>query len=512
MNFKKILLLTAFFAAGTPVFAQYATDALRFSQFQQGASARFKAMGSAQTAVGGDIGSLGSNPAGLGLFTKTEFNFSADFSNSQVESQYIGQNTSAQKDRLGIDQIGGVFYNPTARTKGSDLKTGWLSFNYGVSYNKTNNFNTTIDYSGTNPGSSIADYFSDLATFYLSSGDPASNNNALPANTLERMAYNNFLIEYDPSGYFPTTSLNSSQRNLVYRTGSQSEVNFGAGANYSNKLYLGASIALASVNYNADRQFTEAGNNRTYIGQQADFIGGTYDITYNNNQNTSGTGVNGKLGMIYRATEDVRVGVSFITPTWFQISDTFSESLDTRFTRANGGAIAPYTNNPQIYDTDYTLRTPFKVNGGLSAIVNKQALLSADIEYVDYSSVNFKSNDQIADQNTNNDIRDRYKAAVNLRVGGEYKINNMMLRAGYNRAGNPFKNLEVTTDILSAGIGFRSDIIYVDLAYQNATLNTTNSPYVISPQYPDFQVTGTGETATLKNTSNNVFLTVGARF
>lgn len=512
MNFKQILLLTALFAAGSPVFAQYATDAFRFSQFQPGASARFKAMGSAQTAVGGDIGSLSSNPAGLGLFTKSEFNFSADFSNWQVKSQYIGQTTEAKKDRLGIDQIGGVFYNPTARSKGEDLKTGWLSFNYGVSYNKTNNFNTTIDYSGTNPGSSIADYFSDLASVYLGAGNPASNNNALPANSLEKMAYRNFLIEYDPSGYFPTTSLNNSQRNLVYRTGSQSEVNFGAGANYSNQFYVGASIALASLNYNDDRQFTESGNNRTFIGQQPEFIGGTYNITYNNNQITTGSGVNGKIGVIYRATNAVRVGLSFISPTWLQVSDSFSEALNTRYTRANGGTIPPYTNNPQIYDTDYTLRTPFRVNGGLSAIISQQGLVSADIEYVDYSSVNFKSNDRAADQNTNDDIRDRYKAAVTLRLGGEYKINNMMLRGGYNRSGSPFRNMDVATDVLSAGIGFRSEILYVDLAYQNATVSTTNTPYVISPQYPDFQFTGPGESATLRNTSNNVFLTVGARF
>src|SRR5688572_26597007 len=113
MNFKNLLVLTAIIAAGSPAYAQYASDALLFSQSQQGASSRFKAMGSAQTAVGGDIGSLSSNPAGLGLFTKSEFNFSADFSNRQIEAQYLGQNGTAQKDRLGIDQVGAVIYNPT---------------------------------------------------------------------------------------------------------------------------------------------------------------------------------------------------------------------------------------------------------------------------------------------------------------------------------------------------------------------------------------------------------------
>lgn len=512
MNLKKILLLTAFAAAGSPVFAQYATDAIRFSQTQQGASARFKAMGGAQTAVGGDIGSLASNPAGLGLFTKSEFNVSTGFSNWQVESRYIGQNSEAKKDQMIIDQIGGVIYNPTLRSKGDDLKTGWLSFNYGVSFNKTNNFNNTIDYAGSNPNSSIADYFSDLASAYLSDGDPATNTNALPANSLESMAYKNYLIEYDQDGYFPTTSLGSNQRNLVYRTGSQSEVNFGAGANYSNKFYVGASVAIASVNYNVDRQFTESGDNRLYPGQPVDFVGGTYELDYNNNQVTTGTGVNGKIGMIYRATDAVRVGLNFTTPTWYQISDTFSEYLDTRYNRANGSPISPYTNNPQIYDTEYTLRTPYRVNGGLSAIINQQGLISADIEYVDYSSVNFKTNDRIAEVNTNEDIRDNYQAAVNLRVGGEYKINNMMLRAGYNRIGSPLKEIEVSSDILSAGIGFRSNMLYLDLTYQNATTNTTSTPYLISNSYPDFGTTGAGETATLKNTNNNVFLTIGARF
>ncbi|NEU07962.1 hypothetical protein GZH53_06520 [Flavihumibacter sp. R14] len=512
MNFKKLFLLTALIAAGGQTFAQYASDALLFSQFQQGASSRFKAMGSAQTAVGGDIGSLSSNPAGLGLFTKSEFNVSADFSNRQVDAQYLGINLTAEKGHLGLDQIGGVIYNSISRPKGSDPKTGLLSFNYGASYNKTNNFNSTIEYTGTNPRSSMADYFSDLASFYLSGGDPATNNNALPINSLERMAYDNFLIEYDPGGYFPSTSLNNDQRNLVYRTGSQSEVNFGAGANYSNKFYFGASLSLASLNFNSDRQYTEGGSNRTFPGQQPEFIGGTYNLGYNSNQITSGTGFNAKVGMIYRATKDVRVGFNIISPTWFQISDSFSESLDTRYTRADGNSIPPYTNSPQTYDTDYNLRSPFKVNGGLSAIINKQGLLSADIEYVDYSTIHFDSGDPITDQNTNEDIRDLYKAAVNFRVGGEYKFNSMMLRAGYNHIGTAFKNLDVTADILSAGIGYRTNQFYIDLTYQNASNNNTSTPYVISSDYADYEITGAGEVATLKNTSNNVFLTIGTRF
>ena len=501
MNFIKILSLTALFAAGSPAFAQYANDALRFSQFQQGASARFRAMGGAQTAVGGDIGSLSSNPAGLGLFTRSEFNLSADFSNRQVESQYLGRFTGAQKDRLGIDQIGAVFYNPISRAKGSDLKSGWLSFNYGGSFNKTNNFNTTIEYSGVNPTSSIADFFAGEAKRFTVEG-----------SALAGMAFDSFLIEDGPSGYFATTSVNNNQQNLVYRTGSQSEVNFGGGANYSNKLYLGASIAFSSLNYNADGNFIEAGNNRRFPGQNADFVGGKYDLSYRTNQITKGSGFNAKVGMIYRATESVRIGLSFISPTWMQVDDNFSEVLDTRYTRANGSAIEPYLNSPEFFDLSYTLRTPYKLNGGLSAIINKQGLLTADVEYVDYSSINFKSDERDTDQITKGEIRDNYKSALNLRVGAEYKIENVMIRGGYNRTGSPYQDLDFTTDILSAGIGLRSNLIYVDLTYQNAIFNSNNTPYTISSSYSNFRFTGAGETAKLKNTNSNVFLTIGTRF
>ena len=70
MNLKAIgttCLLTASFFA---VQAQIIDDVLRFSQSDRGATARFKAMGNAQTALGGDLSSLSGNPAGLGFFNQ----------------------------------------------------------------------------------------------------------------------------------------------------------------------------------------------------------------------------------------------------------------------------------------------------------------------------------------------------------------------------------------------------------------------------------------------------------
>lgn len=513
MNFKKLLTFCAFIATGYSGYAQFAEDALRFSEFGQGSTSRFKGLGNAQTALGGDISSLSGNPAGLGMFTKSDFSFTIDYTNSDVNSNYINQGFNAEKNKLGFNQIGGVFYTKAARTKGSDLQTGWLSFNFGIGYNKTNDFNTTIEYSGNNPNSSYADYLADLANDYLSNGSPSSNQNALPSGTLARMGYDALLIEYNSQGYFPATELNSNQHNISYRTGSQSEVNFAFGANYSNKLYLGASIGLSSLSYKVDREFIETGKNLDFQGQLPELIGGTYKSTYQNFQITDGSGVNAKLGLIYKASDDVRFGLNFISPTWYTIKDDFSEVLNADYKRANGSAIPSYgVNSEELYQSEYSLRTPFKLNGGAAIVINNQGLITGDVEYIDYSSIHFSSNNNADEKSNNNDIRHLYRDAVNFRIGGEYKIASIMLRAGYNTTGSPYKNLDFTSETFSGGLGYRKNRMYIDVTYQNYSQKSESTPYVISDSYPDFSATGIGETASLKNTRNNVFLTIGTRF
>ena len=517
MNFKKLVIFCALCASGSSVFAQYAADALRFSEFNQGTTSRFKGLGSAQTALGGDLSSISGNPAGLGMFTRNDVSFTTNFSSSKITSSYLNNSIESQKNKLGFDQIGIVFHTSPPRTKGADLETGWVGMNFGVGYNKTSNLNGTIDYSGLNPQSSYADFLAGNATGF-NDGDPAAagNGSALKYSdgspSLARMAYDAYLIEYDPKGYFPTTELNSIQHNTAYRTGSQSEVNFAFGANYSNKLYIGASLALSSLSYNVDRTFTERGTNSDYPTQEPELIGGTYVSTYQSYQVTDGSGVSGKLGVIFKPQDAIRIGVNFIAPTLYTIKDDFSESLNADYKRPNGSSFYKSTNSEELYQTDYRLRTPYKLNGGVAVIVNKFGLLSGDVEYVDYSSIRYFNNDK-ADQNQNNaKIRDSYQGNMNLRAGAEIKLASLMLRGGINHTGSPYKYLDFTTTTLSAGFGYRIDKMYFDFTFQNFTQNSESSPYEISEDYRYIRDTGTGPSASLKNQRNSVFLTIGSRF
>src|SRR5690606_27925002 len=114
--------------------------------------------------------------------------------------------------------------------------TGWLNFNIGIGYARTNDFNSTIDFMGDNNNSSYTDFLADAAN------DPV----------FEEWGTDSYLLDYNDTDnyYFPSTSeLPNTQGNLDARTGSQHQTNIAFGANYSNKFYIGASIGVAGFNY-----------------------------------------------------------------------------------------------------------------------------------------------------------------------------------------------------------------------------------------------------------------------
>ncbi|MHB1177781.1 MAG: OmpP1/FadL family transporter [Daejeonella sp.] len=495
MNFRILLSMVAIVAATGELHAQYSGDALRFSQSQYGSTARFKAIG-AQTGVGGDLSSVGGNPAGIGLFTRSEFSLTPEFNSYSADAQYLGVRTLGKKDQISLAHAAAVWNSTVTKPRGAKLDEGWISFNFGLGYNRTNAYGNNINYSGTNAKNSVADYYSELATDNY--GAPGT----LPSGKLEKMAYDNYLIGYDSAGYyFPETEVNNIQNQSIIKTGSQSEINFTFGGNYGNKLYVGASVGLAGINYNSTGQYTEDGYNVT---EASDYV-----LSYRQSQITRGSGINTKIGAIFRPSPNVRLGATVQTPTWYTIDDSFGESLETRYAKSVGGA-TQYLNNEDTYNFTYRLRTPMKLSGGISYFFNNQGFISADVDYVDYSTINFATansadNDVIA--NNNRDILNNYKSTVNYRIGAEYKVQNIMLRAGYGLQGNPYKNqarIDLNTNTYSGGLGYRINNYYFDLSYQNVSNNSDQKPYTLK--------NGTGPVATLKNTRNNVFFTVGSRF
>lgn len=515
---KKILtiLVVAIVATTSNIYAQYASDALRFSQTNYGSSARFKGLGNAQIGVGGDMSAMGGNPAGLGLFTKSEFSLTPEFNQTGANALYLGQNSNTSKNQLNLNQVGIVFYSPVYKQKGQDTRKGLVSTVFGLGYNRNNDFSFEGNYGAPNNSTSVADYFAQIA-------GTTTPNKLKDIDGLEGWAYNNYLISYDPSkgSYYPETFADANQSNLQrvneVRTGSTSEFNFSAAANISNQIYIGATINLVDIRYNRDASYEESGKVREFDGG-GNLTGNNinYKLFFNQNQQTKGSGVNGRVGIIFRPVNNFRLGLTLQTPTWFVIDDATTETLDNRST-ARG------TTNSRTYDFTYNMRTPLKGSLGASYVIAGQALITADVDFVDYSSIRFSTNegfngagDLATINNDNSEVRKSYKSAINYRVGAEYKINTISLRAGYGVNGSPYKADAATilnkkddsslldTKMYSGGIGYRVNNYYLDLAYQRVEVTNNFSPYSLS--------NGSSPSADIKSTKNNVFLTFGLRF
>lgn len=494
---KRLLgLLVATVALTGTTYAQYAGDAMRFSETNYASSARFKGMGGAQIGVGGDISSLGGNPAGLGLFTRSEFSFSPEFSNLSTKSSYFGQGLTTDKTIPTLGQVGAVFYLPTYNYGPNPTNKGVLSFVAGVGYNRTADYNLDFNYGGTNSQNSFADYFAELGGSSLPS--------SLSANSLEKWAYNNYLISYDPSGYyFPETFVNNEQNSSDVHKGNQSELNVSGAINISNKFYIGASLNFVNMRYTRNSNFNEKGLAREY-DNNGDLTGVNipYNFTFSQVQESRGEGVNGRIGVIFRPVPEFRIGANLQTPTYMEISDSYTESLDNR---ATSGGLA----NEETYDYTYRLKTPLKASLGASYVIANSAIISADVDFIDYASAKLSdpySNDVQLVNSNNNEIKSRYQEAINFRLGAEIKLdNNFALRGGYAVNGSPYKGLDdLTTQIYTGGIGYRMNDYSIDLAYQRMERDSNFSPYTLA--------NSSSPTAQLNNTKNNIMLSIGVRF
>ena len=90
MNRIACLLVSASLLSSGVVFAQGELDAYRYSQTELNGTARYLGMGGAFGALGGDISSMSSNPAGLGIYRSSEIVTTLSLSSIKAKSDWGG--------------------------------------------------------------------------------------------------------------------------------------------------------------------------------------------------------------------------------------------------------------------------------------------------------------------------------------------------------------------------------------------------------------------------------------
>ena len=504
------MLVVAIVATTSTTYAQYAGDAIRFGNTNYGSSARFKGMAGAQIGVGGDMSSLGGNPAGLGLFTRSEFSLTPEFNNATSKADYLDQTTNDSQNKMNLNHVGVVWYSPSLRAKGENTQKGLISTVFGIGYNRNNDFTQRYSYGGTNDATSMRDYFAELANTYK------SPQGLLKAGTLEDMAFNGYLINFGSPGSTNNFTADPFTSNNQLKTettaGSTSELNFSGAFNISNQFYIGASVGIVNIRSITDAVYSETGvinpyNNDINEGPIGYTGNENYKLAFSQSQETKGSGVNGRLGVIFRPIPEFRFGATLQTPTWLYIDDSYAEVLNNTLSGKT-----PFSTNNRFNTNDfsYRLKTPMKGSLGASYVFAGTAILSADVDFVDYASTRFlaQNGNRIEDiKNNNNDIKTLYTSTMNYRIGGEYKLNQLSLRVGYGINGSPLKNDDdkiYQRKYYTGGIGYRINEYFFDLAYQRSESENRMSSYVLA--------NGGEPQAIVKNANNNVFLTFGLKF
>ncbi|WP_161889769.1 OmpP1/FadL family transporter [Pontibacter russatus] len=520
---KKIVLASLAFALGWSgtAFAQTEVDALRYSQLGVAGSARTQGLGGAQTALGADVSNLAGNPAGIGMFRRSEFSITPALQYSISEATANQATQSDERNLLTIPQAGLILSN----RKGDEDASDWRGLNFGIGFTRLNNFNQRISYQNTSaPPNTIVDYFAERANLRaLNAGETLqeSLDDEYDAgfNTIEGLAYGNYLIDVleDDLGQYaePLYSLGDiAQSEEIERRGSQNQIDIGVGTSYRDRIYIGASVGIITTNFTQESIFRESGHYIASFNEDGSpDVEGNYSLELYDNFTTRGAGVNLKVGVIARPIDALRLGASIQTPTAFTLTDTYQRSLSSTTLNPDTGVPESFEAFEDPGDFTYQLTTPFRATGGVAVFLGKYGFLTGDVEYVNYASSRFKEDDEFGTGTTgfftdlNGNISNTYQSAMNYRIGAEGRYESFRVRAGYAHSGDPYQSaaLDGAVNSVTAGVGVRLQNWYADLAFVSSKSESRFSPYRFSSE-------GGEPVVDLNNTQNSVLLTVGYNF
>lgn len=430
------------------VFSQNEHDAFRYSIAAPGGTARFTSMAGAFGALGGDFSSIGVNPGGLGVFRVSEFTITPVLDVSNIDAKYLGVLNFSSRNNFSLNNIGVVLAFPIG---GPVDLPGWKFVNLAFGINRHIDFNRHWDVEGFNPHNSFMGSLLDQAIWEGSLDNLSDFSTGLAWDThlLDRMD-GQFFVDMEDSVF-------QSRSNLT--EGFLREFVFSVGANYNNRLFLGAALGLATVRFEENFTFNES----DIRGLNPFFT----SLEYTYRLRTTGTGLNLKVGAIFRATEVIRLGVALHTPTIFNLDDEYQATMQSQLTLADYNDFAESPLGRFVYQ----LNTPMRAIGSLGLVFGRNGLISMDYEILDFSTMKLQSDDYGFGVE-NQTIEESFTLQHILRIGGELRFNPIVIRAGYAHHSQPFVSMvnDGSRDVFTAGIGFIQSNFFLDLGFSRTIL------------------------------------------
>lgn len=526
---KKIYILAAAaaLASGFGANAQTVQDALNFGQLNYMGSAYSMGIGNAVTALGGDLGTIGINPAGAAVACYSQFTITPGLTLAADAAAYapdaysdFGDFNRASKARFAMPNVGISF-----RYDDDDPYDKCEGITFAFVCNTVNSYTNHYTGSGVQRDMGVkhkaSSKFAEMAYWATNDGlkpeDMASgsvwSNPDYSSYWDVVMGYNAGLI-HEIAGapgtfagctevvsgtdhFFPSGS-SLHQVSDVLQRGHKTEMLLNMSFDFDHKWYFGFNLAIPFGTYrNVETLYETADPIDNFPVRFTSEGAGAIDTyfkraSYRYSYTSEFSGIYAKVGFIGQPFAGLRVGASIQTPTALTVNEYWWHSGKAEY--ANGDVIGASSENG---DFSYDLRTPWLLNAGVAYTFGKRAVVSVDYEMQDFHSMQFSDIDSY-NSGVFNFVNDQIDflcgVSHNLRAGAEFKFTPAWcIRAGYNLSTCPEKYFvdefteqtvyykDLTTSY-SGGFGFRSKGSF----FADVAVKMTNYPDNIFSPYMDY--------------------------
>ena len=548
--------------------AQSVPSAYSISQQDLRGTARFMSMAGAFGALGGDLSTLGQNPGGIGIYRSNEIGFTVGLDMIGSKATSGGFSNTENMTRFNLNNIGGVF---TMKLPGSVMP----NLNFGFTYNKGASFNRR--YKGLIPNlqTSMSNYIAGISNAYdLNEADVSYGDNYDPYNPPVGTRTVPWLAVLGYYGFLTTPEVRSDESTDWYgqfgdgtsgvgafdveERGSVDEYNIALGGNINNVVFWGMDFDITSLDYRISSVWSESLDNAYVYNPNTERVGRMQaDWSLYDNYRLNGTGFSYRLGVIVKPIQELRLGLAFHTPTYYNLNETYYDThLDYDYpfpTKDN----STWANDGYSAGNSFNFSTPWRVIASMAGVIGNKLIVSADYEWNGYKHMKYSEADNYgyydpwydwdnpwewgdwygngsprADYMNANDfansiIKKVYRDTHTFRIGAEFRVlPSFSVRAGYSYTTSPVTtevkdyrvdvpgtgimsnySLDNQTQHVTCGVGYKHKGFYLDLAY---VYKYTSSEYF--PFSPDISDPASAVRSKLEFNKSSIALSMGYKF
>ena len=466
-------------------YPQNFNDVLRLSEPGLQSSARALGMGNSFLAVADDYSSVYFNPAGLGLIKRFEIAGSMNFNSYNNQTSFFQNSLDAKRTNFEFNQLGIVAPIPT-------IKGSWV---VAFGYNKSKDFNRTIEFEGYNASNNSM--IQDITGVF---------NDDIPLTNEIGLAYE---VRDSENNYVRDTSLIAGRLNQsgkIKREGNVGNWSAAASIEISKGLYIGGTLSFLSGTFKSISDYYEDDTQNFYNASvrldPTDSRTADFESFYMNDViDWDLSGWDFKIGLLYQFNRKARFGVNIKFPSYYTIEELYSYKAESEFGTGTIFEISEVTDK-----IEYQVKTPFELSVGLSSKL-LFGIVSGQITVIDYKQMGFTDGLGLQYRvEKNNEIEDLFRTTLNFNAGAEIKVPVLPIRGrvGFIYNQSPYLNDPAKFDkkyfTLGAGIILGSKVS-VDVAYAHGWWQNYGDNY-------SFDVSRTFQDVSV----NKIIMSISSRF